>query len=285
MRGMILLAVMAAIALPTQAQGDEAQSEQPRLLAPARLMQSWSAPEARQGVAVDAENFYAVTNAHIAKYRRSDGRKVAEWIGDPGAALAGNGIVHLNSCAVFDARLVCAHSNFPHLPMASSVEIFDLEDLRHVQSIPLGLRAGSLTWLDRHEGRWWAAFANYDGRGGEPGRDHRFTRIVALDKDWQEVASYSLPANLLEKLAPMSTSGGAWGQDGLLYLTGHDESELYLLRLPRQGAVLEWVGTIPVPLEGQAWTWDVANGGTRLPHIFGIRRSTGEVVESELPDF
>ncbi|MBA4165793.1 MAG: hypothetical protein C0510_14410 [Erythrobacter sp.] len=282
MRGLIVLGALAALAIPANAQDSDAEQVRPPVSAPATVLQHWQVPEARQGAAVDGAHFYAITNARIGKYRRSDGVKVAEWVGDAEAARAGRRIVHINSCAVIAAELVCAHSNFPNLPMASSVEVFDTETLRHIRSVPLGLRAGSLTWLDRHEGHWWAGFANYGGRGGEPGRDHRFTRIVQLNEDWQEIASYALPAELLAALTPMSSSGGAFGPDGLLYVTGHDEGELYQLRFPKQGAVLEWVGTVPAPLEGQAWAWDKAstNGSAR---IFGIRRSTSEVMEFQLP--
>jgi len=81
----------------------------------------------------------------------------------------------------------------------------------------------------------------------------------------------------------MSASGGAFGPDGLLYLTGHDEPEIYQLRLPQQGAVLEWVGTIPAPLAGQAWAWDPTSLEGRW-RIFGIKRATSEVIEFQLPE-
>lgn len=283
MRGLIVLGALAALTAPAHAQDSDADQVSPPVSAPATVLQSWQAPEARQGAAVDDTHFYAITNARIGKYRRSDGAKVAEWVGDADAARAGRRIVHINSCAVIAAELVCAHSNFPHLPMASSVEVFDTATLRHIRSVPLGLRAGSLTWLVRHEGHWWAGFANYGGRGGEPGRDHRFTRIAQMDDNWQEIASYALPADVLAALSPMSASGGAFGPDGLLYLTGHDEPEIYQLRLPQQGAVLEWVGTIPAPLAGQAWAWDPTSLEGRW-RIFGIKRATSEVIEFQLPE-
>src|SRR3546814_20585136 len=85
------------------------------------------------------------------------------------------------SCAVVKAELVCATSNYPKVPMASSVEIFDAKTLRHIRTVSLGRMVGSLTAMDWHGGSWWAVFANYDERGGEPGRDHRFTTLVRLD--------------------------------------------------------------------------------------------------------
>lgn len=155
-RNILSLALaIASLPLPAAAQSDPV----------ADTIQTWRAEEARQGVAVDADYFYAVTNARIGKYRRDDGSRVAEWVFRRDGREEGTGIVHLNSCAVIDSELVCAHSNFPLLPMASSVEIFDPDTLRHLRSVPLGLRAGSLTWIDRHDGKWWAGFANYDDRG------------------------------------------------------------------------------------------------------------------------
>ena len=52
-------------------------------LAPAQVISRFPAPEARQGVAVDAGFIYAVDNAQIAKYDRKTGAKVAHFKGDP----------------------------------------------------------------------------------------------------------------------------------------------------------------------------------------------------------
>jgi hypothetical protein len=231
------------------------------------------APEARQGVAVDERHFYAVVNSRIGKYEKDSGKKVAEWIGDR------RRITHLNSCAVIERELVCANSNFPQVPMASSVEIFDPKTMHHIRSIPLGMRLGSLTWLDRKDGQWWAGFANYDDKGGEPGRDHRFTMVVTFDDQWRMTGGYRFPDSVLERFAPTSNSGGAWGPDGLLYVTGHDAPEIYVLRQPGEGPTLEHVATIAAPLEGQAWAWD----RSAPRRIFGITRKTGEVVVMDIP--
>ena len=143
-------------------------------LAPAQTLSRLPAPEANQGVPVDGAFVYAVGNSEIGKYDRATGQQVAKWTGDPAT------FPHLNSCAVIGAELVCASSNYPATPMASTVEVFDPVTMVHVRSQPLGRQPGSLTWVDRREGAWWAGFANYDGRGGEPGRDHRFTTVPAL---------------------------------------------------------------------------------------------------------
>src|SRR3546814_13691061 len=97
----------------------------------------------------------------MGKYDKASGKRVAGWEGDPKL------FPHLNSCAVVKAELVCAASNYPKLPMASSVEIFDAKTLRHIRTVSLGRMVGSLTAMDWHGGSWWAVFANYDDRGGE----------------------------------------------------------------------------------------------------------------------
>ncbi len=240
----------------------------------AREIRRWPAPEARQGVAVDERHFYAVVNSVIGKYDKDTGARVGEWLGDRLQ------IAHLNSCAMIEAELVCANSNFPQIPMASSVEIFDPATMRHLRSIPLGMAWGSLTWVERLEGAWWAGFAHYDETGGEPGRDHRFSEVVTFDDHWRRTGGYRFPDSVLARFAPTSNSGGSFGDDGLLYVTGHSAQEIYVLRVPRAGPMLEHVATVVAPLEGQAWAWDRSAPGL----IYGITRSTGEVVVIEVPD-
>jgi hypothetical protein len=267
------LLLAAALALPAAAQSPPPAPPVPAQLPAATLVKRYTAPEARQGVAVDAQHFYAIVNSRIGKYRKADGVKVAEWVGDRIA------IRHLNSCIVEKAELICANSNYPQTPMASSVEIFATRDLKHLRSIPLGVHAGSLTWVERRGNRWWAAFANYDPPRSDGGRTHRDTKIVIFTADWAAVGGYILPDTVLAKLPPNSISGGSFGPDGLLYLTGHDAPELYVVRVPKQGPVLEHIATIPAPLDGQAWSWDRSAGRT----LYGITRRSGEVVVMNVP--
>jgi hypothetical protein len=230
------------------------------------------AEEARQGVAVDGAHFYAVTNSKIGKYRKATGEKVGVWEGNPTMTK------HINSCNVVEAKLICANSNYPEVPMASSVEILDTATMTHLESIPLGPGIGSLTWVVRRDGFWWATFANYDGNGGEAGRDHRFTTFVKFDDEWQQRGAWLFPPNVQERFSPMSSSGGVWGDDGLLYITGHDHTELYVLRLPKMGSVLEYVTTVPVSFGGQAIAWD--HSEKRI--LYAINRATREVVVTKL---
>ena len=233
----------------------------------------YGAPEARQGVAADADHFYAVGNRVVAKYDRATGARMAVWQGaDDGP------IVHLNSCIVLDERLVCAHSNHPGIPMLSSLEIFDPETLEPIGSRSLGAYEGSLTWAIRHDGSWWLHFAHYANYSGTPGKGPEWSTLVRFDDDWRRTAAYAYPVSLVERFTPDSSSGGNWGPDGRLYVTGHAAAEVYVLELPAMGSVLEWVETIPAPMEGQAWVFDPADPD----QVFGIVRATGEVVVGTL---
>ncbi|MET0336504.1 MAG: hypothetical protein ABW063_01955 [Caulobacter sp.] len=240
----------------------------------APVVRRYLAPEARQGVAVDRDHIYAVANFTIAKYDKKTGAKLAEWKGDPVR------YPHINSCTLIAKELVCASSNFPATPHWSSVEFFDPKTLTHLRTVALGLGTGSVTWVERRDGFWWAAFANYDGKGGEAPRDHRHTILVKFDDLWRRTQAWSFPQTVLERFAPMSSSGGGFGPDGRLYITGHDHKELYVLDLPKEGGpVLEHAATIGVDIEGQAVDWDETDAGM----IYGINRSTREIVALRIP--
>jgi hypothetical protein len=230
------------------------------------------AEEARQGPAADRRHIYAISNSAIGKYDRRTGKRIAAWAGDPRL------FKHMNSCAVVGPALVCAASNYPETPMASSVEWFDTKTLRHVRTRSLGPGRGSLTWLDWHDGSWWAGFANYDGKGGEPGRDHRSTMLVRYDRDFREQGAWLFPPTVLARFAPYSASGGAWGPDGRLYVTGHDRPEMYALRLPAAGSTLEHVATIALPTPGQAIDWDPVERGL----LWSLDRGRKELVASRV---
>ncbi|MEO6002372.1 MAG: hypothetical protein ABIZ04_16130 [Opitutus sp.] len=241
----------------------------------AKELLRWSAPGAGQGVAVDEKYFYGIGNTQVRKYDKKTGERVAEWIDR-----AGGTIVHFNSGYVENGVLVVSHSNFPHLPMASSIEYFDVSTLTPVKSHSLGIQHGSLTWATRNDGFWWACFANYNDRGTTPGLDNRWTYFGKFDDRWQILEAWIFPPELVAAFGRSSCSGGSWGTDGALYVTGHDAMELYVLRLPKMGSVLELVTTIEVPFAGQAWAWDRSEPRT----IYGITRKDSEVVVAQIPE-
>ena len=241
----------------------------------AEEVRRWKPRGANQGVAVDAKHFYGIGNYVVGKYDKVSGERVAEWVG-----LRGGATIHLNGGLFQDGQLVLAHSNFPQLPMASSLEYFDPGSVRPVKSVSLGLRHGSLTWAEKKDGFWWACFAHYNDQGTAPGTDNRSTMVGKFDENWQLLESWLCPPQVVASWGKSSCSGGSWGDDGLLYTTGHDASELYVLRLPKMGVTLEYVTMIKVPFEGQSWAWD----RTDRRVIYGIIRRTGEVVVAKIPE-
>ena len=68
----------------------------------------------------------------------------------------------------------------------------------------------------------------------------------------------------------MSSSGGSWGPDGFLHLTGHDRAKLYRMRLPKAGSVLELVAVIPMNIRGRGIAWHRSQPGV----ICGVIRAT-----------
>jgi hypothetical protein len=225
-------------------------------------------PEANQGVGVDDKYFYAVDNQVIAKYDKKTGKLVKKWTGDKKGP-----ILHLDSALLMDGKLYAAHSNYPEWPMTSSLEIFDAETLQPIGTHSFGIQFGSLTWVDWKDGHWWMTFANYDrllGPNKTPYGHKANTVMVKFTPDFRAVESWTLPKALLDRFEDMSNSGGSWGPDGYLYLTGHDPAELYRVRLPKGGSVLEVVDIIPMNIRGQGIAWDRSQPGV----IYGIIRAT-----------
>ena len=237
------------------------------------VLREFDAPEARQAVAVDSCCFYAIDNRTIAKYDKRTGELLNRWSGPKGGP-----IHHLNSGVVIGHRLFCAHSNYPHVPMTSSVEIWDTETMEHVANHSFGIYEGSATWVDFHNGSWWVVFANYNTRGGQPGKGPEWTTLVRFDTNWVRQEAWVFPDTLIERFRPYSNSGGAWGPDGLLYCTGHSRRELYVLDLPTAGSVLRLLRILPFASPGQGIAWDRSEPGV----LYSIDRKRRKVVVSRL---
>lgn len=211
-----------------------------------------NAPEADQGVAVGPQHVFAVDNSVIAKYRKHDGKLVQRWDG------SGDGLIqHLNSCYFKLGILWCANSNYPEIPMGSSIEQFDANSMQHIQSHSLGLTdQGSLVWFSEIQNGWLAGFAHYTTNGGLSYKGHDFSSLVRYDKDWRRVGGWLFPKPIIARMAPYSASGGAISPDGLLYVMGHDAPEMYVLGQPTMGPTLIHVATIKLEAEGQAFSFD-----------------------------
>lgn len=258
-RGLALI-FLAGLLLPTFADA-----------APQRLFRelgAFPASEARQGVAVDSEHVYAITNGAIGKYDKHTGEAVAVWTAPEGSHLR-----HLNGGVVVEGKLYCGHSNWPATPYENTVEIWDVATLTHLESRPVGVADKALNWVDVREGVWYAVFATY----GEV-ENIRRTSLVQLDAAWKAVTTWTFPKAVIQRFLPNTNSGGGWGPDGLLYATGHDHPEVYALRVPAGGGVMELVDTLPATGHGQGIAWDRWDIGT----LYGIRRKTKEVVVQRL---
>lgn len=254
------------------ASGAQAQEGDTPSPPPAPVALRLAAVEARQGVASDGVHVFAIDNDRIGKYAIATGKRIAQWQGERRL------FPHMNSCTIAGRELVCAASNYPALPQTSAVEIFDVATLRHVRSVSLGFGPGSLTVLDRHAGKWWAVFANYAGKGGEPGRDHRHTLLVRMDDAFRQEAAWTFPPEVLARFAPFSCSGASWSDDARLYVTGHDRPEMYELALPAAGSVLELRRTIGIDSPGQAIDWDPRVKG----RLWSVDRKGAALVASQV---
>jgi len=237
------------------------------------LQEKFSAEEAHQAVAVDKQFLYAIDNHRIGKYEKQTGKKIDSWAGSKSGP-----IKHLNSGIIRGDTLFCAHSNFPELPMVSSIEMWDVTTMEHIGSYSFGVYKGSGTWVDWHNNSWWVVFAHYARNGGEPGKGPAYTTLVQFDNHWQPKQSWIFPEVVTQKFHPNSNSGGAWGPDGKLYVTGHDAKEIYRLELPKAGSTLHYLDTFSFPGEGQGIAWDPVQSGI----LYGIIRDTHEIIQAKL---
>ena len=245
------------------------------LMAQAREFQTdktYSCPEAKQGVAVDDSHFYAISNQTIAKYDLN-GRKVAVWNENDE-----NLIKHFDGGIIIDGLLYCSHSNYPDVPMASSIEIFNPKTMKHLRSVSFGIDTGSCTWVVRGKENFYVCFAHYDRNGwkcgGEMLKDNSWTQIVEYDKNWQRQRAWILPKELLEQLHPNSLSGCIF-QDGKFYCTGHDAKKLFILEFPPYGMRMRLTGTIDIPFSGQGIAIDSKG------NLWGIDRKKKQVIRSK----
>lgn len=85
-----------------------------------------------------------------------------EWLFVRNASPEGKLVIHFDSLIELDGKLYASHSNYGTNPMTSSVEIGDGDKTQHIGTHSFGVNRGAFTWLDRHKGHWWGAFANYD---------------------------------------------------------------------------------------------------------------------------
>ncbi len=237
---------------------------EPRVVALSEV-QRLESKDAHQGVAVDAKHFYAIASSTISKHDRSTGQPVKRW-----KSTNNHPLVHLNSGMVLDGKLYCAHSNWPAKPTKNSIEIWDAATLEHRGQIELIEDALACTWIDRHAGHWWIAYAGY-GSTEEVSK----SRVERYNDEWLKRGQWTFPPNVIAKFTPYSNSGGSFGPDGRLYATGHDRSEIYVFDPRTNDEKLLLHRTLPAPIFGQGIAWDRSGSQS----LFGIRRRDSMTVE------
>ena len=243
--------------------------------APAVETARFPAPEARQGVTAGSRFVYAIDNNTIAKYDPATGKRAARWKGNP------RRFKHLNSCTLVERTLVCAGSNYPDLPMASSVETLtpDASAPRHAQPWR-GARVSTLGRLAR--GKLVGLLRQLRRQGRRAGPRPPPDDDRALFTGLRRAAGVAVSQEVLRRMAPRSSSGGAWNADGLLYVTGHDAAEMYAERSARAGSwcpALELVAIVPTVTAGQAIDWDPEQPRT----LWSIDRKASQIVASRIP--
>jgi hypothetical protein len=269
---------------------------------PSTTLRLINASDANQGVAVDHTHIYSIDNYSITKHHKN-GTAIQQWKGlDPDD---GGAIIHLDGGVVVNGTLYAPHSNYPASPITSSIEMWNTTTMQHVATHSFGIYRGSLTWIDQSPvtGIWYGTFANYDRIQDGQSVPYGLTMNTQLvefkssssnpdanapgfDGDyWTVTRSWIFPQELCQGFSPMSNSGGSFGVDGWLYITGHDASEVYVVGLPGAGSIAVWVATIAAEdIAGQGIAWDRSNGTVGgMGTLYGISRESLQVVEMEAP--
>ncbi|AZQ61350.1 hypothetical protein EI427_03660 [Flammeovirga pectinis] len=230
----------------------------------------FDAPHARQAVCADSSFFYVIDNATIIKRDRKEGLEIKSWSDDR--------LHHLNSGFIKDSLLYCAHSNYPQIPMHSSIEIWNTHTLEHVGTHSFGIENGSCTWVVEKDNFYYVMFAHYNNEGKkQKNRDVSWTQLIKYDKEWRRVAGWVLPKDLIDKVSPYSISGGILLEDGRLLCTHHHFKELYILSFPEMGSELIYEATISTEIRGQGIYLDTDG------YLWGIDKKERKVIQTLLP--
>lgn len=227
--------------------------------------QRLASPHATQAAAADAKRLFAISNTTIATYDRENGELLATATAD--------GTEHLNSGFFHEGKLYAAHSNYPELPHASDIRVFDPEtntlQVHHVFPEP----PGSLVWVLHHDGHWWCCFAWY-------GDDNARSMLIEYADNTFETEKRRLtfPAEVIADFDGMSASGGVFDGDTIL-ASHHHFPVLYRLRIPDdpQATSLELIETLACPFPGQGIASDPATPGG----LVGIDRPTRSIVTAD----
>ena len=228
---------------------------------------------AKQAVTASKRFVFVINNNTIEKRNKVTWEKVAEKNFPK--------LHHLNSSVIINNKIYCAHSNYPEIPMHSSIEIFDTKTLSHIESHSFGIENGSCTWIDKVGKYYYVFFAHYaNANKMQKNRDVSWSQLVKYDENWSRVAGWVLPRELLERVSPYSISGGIFLNKHQILATHHHHKEFYLLSIPKMNSELILEKIIPTTIRGQGISYDNKNHNI----IWGINKKTQEVIKVKLED-
>jgi len=211
--------------------------------------------EANQGVAVDENYYYAISNIKIAKYDKTTDKLIATWQADTNKK-AFEHFKHMNSGTVIDGKLYVTHSRYNSDPNFNTIEIWNVKGklLNHEKTISMPRKHGSLTWIDKHpDGSWWMCFAVY-GKGVN--KNTKLVKYQYKNKEFVELKNWYFPNEVIKNWGDMSCSGGSWGPDKKLYTTGHDHAKAFVLEVDENDKLKFVRAESNVGFYGQAIAWD-----------------------------
>ena len=143
--------------------------------------------------------------------------------------------------------------------MTGSIEIWNANTLQHIKSHSFGINWGSCTWIDNYNDNWYVGFVHYNKLKKFTGKGTEWSVIVKFNSGWQFLESWTFPDTVIKSFGKMSNSGASFGNDGSLYCTGHDAKELYVLKFPEFGSIMQFVKILELNNPGQGIAWDRNN--------------------------
>jgi hypothetical protein len=127
---------------------------------------------------------------------------------------------------------------------------------------------GSLTWIVKNKGYWYALFAYY-------GENNHLTYLAKMNENWEILQKWNFPESIIKEMGKMSISGGVAWEQGFV-VTGHDEKLLYYVTLTENGKNLNFIKQYKAPFTGQGIALDPLTGG-----LIGINRAEKKVVTAK----
>lgn len=189
-------------------------------------------PDAHKGIAAGRDFFYVINTNSISKHSTKTGEliKRVDFSNHPRIKNMNGAVVVRNNLYVTNSPATVKHRQ-------NTIEVFN-RDLVYLYHINVTGNTGALTWIDYHNGKWWGCFAHYDDMVRytvlvefyHPNPDLEYEDTIH-SKDlvnWHVKDRWFFPHKVNEHFLPYSCTGGSFGPDGKLYVTGH-RNEIYVL--------------------------------------------------------